>query len=59
MVTSRSAPADEEWKKDEKSFTDEYLSLARAQAWTRFVEGLKARARIEDIDREQLAAGTR
>lgn len=58
MVTARSAPSDEEWKKDEQSFTDEYLSLARAQAWTRFVDGLRARAKLE-IDREQVgqAAG--
>ncbi|MGH7864426.1 MAG: SurA N-terminal domain-containing protein [Candidatus Binataceae bacterium] len=53
LVTARSAPSDEEWKKDEKSFTDEYLSLARAQAWTRFVDDLRARAILE-VDRDRL-----
>jgi peptidyl-prolyl cis-trans isomerase D len=45
-VTARALPSEEEWKSDEKSFTDEYLSQHRAQAWTGFLNDLKAGAQI-------------
>jgi peptidyl-prolyl cis-trans isomerase D len=47
VVTSRTLPSDDEWKAAEHSFSEEYLANVRAQAWTRFVDGLKARAKIE------------
>ena len=45
-VTQRVAPTDEEWKTAQKGFTDEFVQQRRAEAWTRFVDALKARAKI-------------
>jgi peptidyl-prolyl cis-trans isomerase D len=45
-VTSRALPSDEDWKSVQQSFTDEYLSERRAQAWTRYLEDLKLHADI-------------
>jgi len=45
-VTQRVAPTDEEWKTAQKGFTDEFVQQRRAEAWTRFVDALKSRAKI-------------
>ncbi|HEY6393923.1 MAG TPA: peptidylprolyl isomerase, partial [Candidatus Binataceae bacterium] len=45
-LNSRSDPDDQEWKSAEQSFTDEYLSRRRAEAWTHFLDDLKSRADI-------------
>ncbi len=52
-VLSRKPPGDEAWEKDGPSFTERMLQSRREQAWTRFVDGLKERARIS-IDANQL-----
>ena len=54
-VTSRSNPTDEEWKGAQESFTEEYLSGRRAQAWTQFLEELKSKAKIT-VNPDQLGA---
>jgi peptidyl-prolyl cis-trans isomerase D len=56
-VTARTLPSEEEWQAEEKSFTDEYLSQHRAQAWTGFLNELKARAEIV-IHSDQLGSGS-
>jgi peptidyl-prolyl cis-trans isomerase D len=55
-VTARTAPSEEDWKAAEKSFTDEYLSERRAQAWSRLLDQLKSQAKIE-IHTDQLGEG--
>ena len=55
-VVSRTEPSDDDWKSAEKSFMQEYVEQRRAQAWTRYLDGLKNTARIK-IDTDQLAAG--
>ncbi len=52
-LLSRTGPSDEDWKSAEKEFTDEFLQHRRAEAWTLFVNQLKARARIT-IDADQI-----
>ncbi len=54
-ITSRAEPADDEWKSAQKSFMQEYVEQRRAEAWTRFLDGLKDQARIQ-VDSDQLAA---
>ncbi len=56
-VTARTDPSDDEWKKDEKQFTEEYLASRRQVAWQRFLEQLKSDARIT-IDSDQLGAAS-
>ncbi len=53
-VTDRSAPTAEDWKTAQKDFTDEFVQQRRAEAWTRFIEALKSRAKIT-VDATQLA----
>jgi peptidyl-prolyl cis-trans isomerase D len=55
-VVSRTEPTDDDWKSAEKSFMQEYVEQRRAQAWTRYLDGLKNTARIK-IDTDQLASG--
>jgi peptidyl-prolyl cis-trans isomerase D len=55
-VVSRTEPSDDDWKSAEKSFMQEYVEQRRAQAWTRYLDGLKNTARIK-IDTDQLASG--
>ncbi len=45
-VTARAFPSDEDWKSVEQKFTDEYLAERRAQAWTRYLDDLRAHAEI-------------
>ncbi len=52
-VTSRAFPSDEDWKSVEEKFTDEYLAERRAQAWTRYLDDLRAHADIV-INADQL-----
>lgn len=54
-VTSRSDPSEEQWKSAKDSFTEEFLQGRRAQAWTRFLEELKSKAKIT-INTDQLGA---
>jgi hypothetical protein len=56
-VTSRSNPPEEAWKGAKDSFMQEYLAGRRAQAWTRYLEELKAKAKIT-IDADQFANNT-
>lgn len=56
-VVSRAAPSDEDWKSASASFTQEYLSQRRAQAWTRFLDELKERAKIT-VDTSQFGGST-
>ena len=53
-VTDRSAPTAEDWKTAQKDFTDEFVQQRRAEAWTRFIEALKSRAKIT-VDATQFA----
>jgi peptidyl-prolyl cis-trans isomerase D len=53
-VTSRTPPTDEEWKAAQTDFTSEFVQQRRAEAWTRFIEALKSRAKIK-IDNTQFA----
>jgi peptidyl-prolyl cis-trans isomerase D len=53
-VTDRSAPTAEDWKTAQKDFTSEFEQQRRAEAWTRFIEALKSRAKIT-VDATQLA----
>jgi peptidyl-prolyl cis-trans isomerase D len=55
-VTDRSAPSAEDWKTAQKDFTDDFVQQRRAEAWTRFIEALKSRAKIT-VDATQLAQG--
>jgi peptidyl-prolyl cis-trans isomerase D len=52
-ITARSLPSDDEWKSDQKTFTEEFLQQRRGEAWTRFLEALRRRADVK-IDRDQL-----
>ncbi len=52
-VVSRTNPSDEQWASAKDSFEEEYLAGRRAQAWTRFLDELKSRAKIT-INAEQL-----
>jgi peptidyl-prolyl cis-trans isomerase D len=54
QVTSRSDPSPEAWKSARDSFMQEYLSGRRAQAWSRYLEELKSKAKIT-IDTDQFA----
>ncbi|HYL59663.1 MAG TPA: peptidyl-prolyl cis-trans isomerase, partial [Candidatus Acidoferrales bacterium] len=54
-VTSRTEPTPEQWNSAQKDFIKEFLEQRRAQAWTRFLDELKASAKI-DIDRDQLGS---
>jgi len=54
-VTSRSDPSDEEWASAKDSFMQEYLSGRRAQAWTRYLGELRAKAKIT-INADQLGS---
>jgi peptidyl-prolyl cis-trans isomerase D len=56
-VTARTDPSDQDWKNDEKQFTQEYLTSRRQVAWQRFLEQLKSDARIT-IDSDQLGAAS-
>jgi peptidyl-prolyl cis-trans isomerase D len=56
-VIARTDPGDQDWKNDEKQFTEEYLASRRQVAWQRFLEQLKSDARIS-IDSEQLGAAS-
>ncbi len=52
-VTSRISPTDEEWNSAKDSFAQEYLASRRAQAWTRYLDELKSKAKIT-INADQL-----
>jgi hypothetical protein len=54
-VTMRTNPTDQEWKSDQKSFTQEFLSRRRALAWQHFLDQLREQAKVT-IDNEQLGA---
>ncbi len=54
-AVSRAEPTDAEWKEAQRSFMQEYTDQRRALAWTRFLDQLKERARIQ-IDSDQLAS---
>jgi peptidyl-prolyl cis-trans isomerase D len=56
-LTARTAPDQQQWEHDQKQFTEEYVSRKRAQAWTSYLDGLKARAKIV-INADQLGATT-
>jgi peptidyl-prolyl cis-trans isomerase D len=56
-LTARIAPDQQQWEHDQNQFTDEYVSRKRAQAWTSYLDGLKARAKIV-INADQLGATT-
>jgi peptidyl-prolyl cis-trans isomerase D len=56
-LTARTAPDEQQWEHDQAQFTEEFVARRRAQAWTRFLDGLKARAKIE-INADQLGAAT-
>jgi peptidyl-prolyl cis-trans isomerase D len=56
-LTARTAPDEQQWEHDQKQFTEEYVSRKRAQAWTSYLDGLKARAKIV-INADQLGAAT-
>ena len=56
-VTARTDPSEEDWEKDEKQFTEEFLESRRQAAWQRFLEQLKGDARIT-IDSDQLGAAS-
>ncbi len=56
-LTARTDPGDQDWKKDEEQFTEEYLASRRQGAWQRFLEQLKSDARIT-IDSDQLGAAS-
>ena len=53
-VTARTPPSDEDWKAAQSDFTSEFVQQRRAEAWTRFIEVLKSRAKIT-IDSTQFA----
>jgi peptidyl-prolyl cis-trans isomerase D len=53
-VTARSDPSPEAWKSAKDSFMQEYLAGRRAQAWSRYLEELKSKAKIT-IDTDQFA----
>jgi hypothetical protein len=55
-VTARTPPGAEDWKTAQTDFTSEFVQQARAEAWTRFIEALKSRARIT-VDANQFAQG--
>jgi peptidyl-prolyl cis-trans isomerase D len=55
-VTERTAPSAEDWKTAQSDFTSEFVQQARAEAWTRFIEALKSRAKIT-VDANQFAQG--
>ncbi len=50
---TRTPPPDDQWKHDAASFTGEFLKERRAEAWSRFLDVLKSRARIT-VDGNQL-----
>lgn len=52
-VLARTAPSEEQWKHDASAFTQKFLRQRRADAWLRFVDTLKSRARIT-VDTNQL-----
>jgi peptidyl-prolyl cis-trans isomerase D len=56
-LSARVAPDQQQWEHDQKRFTEEYVSRKRAQAWTSFLDGLKARAKIV-INADQFGATT-
>ena len=53
-VTARTAPSAEDWKAAQNDFISEFAQQQRAEAWTRFIDALKTRARIT-VDATQLA----
>ena len=55
-VTDRTAPTAEDWKTAQTDFTPEFVQQRRAEAWTRFIEALKSRAKIT-VDATQFAQG--
>ncbi len=55
-VTERTPPSNEDWKSAEADFTSEFVQQRRAEAWTRFIEALKSRAKIT-VDATQFAQG--
>ena len=55
-VTARSLPSDQDWKTAQTEFLPDFVQQTRAQAWTRFIEALKSRAKIT-VDASQLAQG--
>jgi hypothetical protein len=52
-VTERTPPPDDDWKAAQKEFTSEFVQQRRAEAWTRFIEALKSRAKIT-VDATQM-----
>ena len=54
-VTARTDPSEQDWKNDQKQFTDEFLASRRQLGWQRFLEQLKSDARIT-VDSDQLGA---
>jgi peptidyl-prolyl cis-trans isomerase D len=54
-VVTRTTPSDDDWKSAQKEFTDEFAQQRRAEAWTRFLDALKSRAKIS-IDPNQFGA---
>jgi peptidyl-prolyl cis-trans isomerase D len=53
-VTDRSAPTAEDWKAAQSDFTSDFVQQRRAEAWQRFIEALKSRAKIT-VDASQFA----
>ncbi len=53
-LVERTAPSEDDWKAAEKDFTGEFAQQRRADAWQRFIEALKSRAKIT-VDATQLA----
>jgi peptidyl-prolyl cis-trans isomerase D len=56
-LTARTAPDEQEWERDQKQFTEEYVARKRAQAWTRYLDTLRARAKIT-VNADQLGGAT-
>jgi peptidyl-prolyl cis-trans isomerase D len=56
-LTSRAAPDEQDWSRDQTQFTEQYVGRKRAQVWTRFLDGLKSRAKIV-INADQLGAAS-
>lgn len=54
-LTARTAPDEQQWQHDQQQFTQEYLARKRALAWTRYLDGLKTRAKIV-VNAEQLGS---
>ncbi len=55
-LTERTPPSAEDWKAAQTDFLPEFVQQRRAEAWTRFIEGLKSHAKIS-VDASQFAQG--